>query len=196
MDDVPAGKVAPRAGRRAVAFLLSAACAILGACGGADGGSAAPAAVPVPAPVAAQQGSPPPGLAMMGRTSVVMNPMPAQAPPTAGAPQSAVPGPDDPGRIVAVVRDPDGTVRLQQRDGAVREVAPDGTMARGPGAAGALQGDLPPSLIVAVDSANTVHLVDPDACAARTIAPDGRVATTSLPSSRTDRTCNPFMRGR
>ena len=117
---------------------------------------------------------------MLGSTGVVLN-----------APATRMPESDDAGRIVAVARDADGTVRLQQRDGAVREVSPEGRIAIRSGAAAAMQGDLPPSMIVAVDAANTVHIVDPDACTARTISPQGRVATTLLSLPSAHRSCNP-----
>ena len=117
---------------------------------------------------------------MLGSTSVVLNPPATQGPLA-----------DEASRIVAVARDADATVRLKQRDGTVREVSPEGRMALRPAGAGPMQGDLSPSTIVAVDAANTVHIVDPDACTARTISADGRVATTLLALPSPDRGCNP-----
>ena len=169
--------------RRVAAFLLSAACAILAACGGADGGAPPPAAA---APIATPQANAAP---MAGRTAVVLNAVP-QAQPTE-------PGKDDPARIVAVARAADGTLRLQQGDGSVRVIAPDGQMVLRPGAAGAaLQGELPSSMIVAVDAGNTVHTVDPGACMARTISPDGRVMSRGLPAPRADTPCAAVPRTR
>ena len=185
MFEDPDGDVRPRPGRACATFLLSACCLVLASCGGSGDGTPATSAEVPSAPVASvRQGPPPPGLAMTGRTTVVLNP----------SPESAA---ADSGGTVAILKDAGGTVSLVQRDGSVREVSPDGKLAVRPaGTAAAAQGELPPSMIVAVDSANTVHIVDPDACMARTIAPDGRVATTLLPAQRVDRPCEASTRTR
>ena len=125
---------------------------------------------------------------------MVLNAAAAQAAPSPDAARSRAPSPDPQG-VVAVARDPDGTVRLKQRDGSVREIAPDGKMTlRSGDAAAPLQGDLPPSVIVAVDTSNTVHMVDPDACMARKVSTDGRVATTLLPAAPAGRPCGAVPR--
>jgi hypothetical protein len=126
---------------------------------------------------------------MLGQTTVVLNAPATAAPPPSAA--TAPPGAEapDPAAIVGVSRDANGTVRLMQRDGTVREVSPEGKLVVRPDASGTPAGDLPPTMIVAVDGANTVHIVDPDACMARTIARDGRVTTTLLPAPGADRAC-------
>ncbi len=188
MIERPVGEARPRLARRGVACLLSASCAmVLSACGGADDGPAARSAAPPTASSVPQQ-VPLLGHAMLGQTTVVLNAPATPAPPAAATASPGAEAPD-PAAIVGVSRDANGTVRLMQRDGTVREVSLEGKLVVRPDASGTPAGELPPTMIVAVDGANTVHIVDPDACMARTIARDGRVTTTLLPAPGADRPC-------
>ncbi|HEX7890074.1 MAG TPA: hypothetical protein VF522_12005 [Ramlibacter sp.] len=136
-----------------------------------------------PAPV--QPGTPAALSALAGLTTVTLNPQPS---PTDAAASGA---------IVAVARDAHGNLQLTQRDGVTRTLSPDGRLAVHPaGAAAPAGGELPQSMIVAVDASNTVHVVDPEACVSRRIAADGRVSTKFLPAQAAGRPCEAGPRDR
>jgi hypothetical protein len=202
MTDDPDRDGAVRPGRSAAVLFLACAGALLGGCGGGDRSTAdAPAAAP-PAflsqavnPAALPAGGTPSARGIVGQATVVLNPQPASAPVPAAAPAAPEAQRADPATIVGVAKDSHGNVLLQQRDGAIREVTADGKVALQAGSE-PVAGELPPTLIVAVDATNTVHMVDSDACRSRTIAPDGRVTTTALPPARADQPCLPGARMR
>jgi hypothetical protein len=185
MDPVPGKQRVPGGGRRACAVLLACCCTLVASCGGADSG---PPTQPQPE---AQPAAPvPPGTpaalrALSGRTMVTLNPQPAAA-------DAAVPA-----ATVAVARDANGNLQLTQRDGMTRTLSPDGKVTlHAAGTAAQVHSELPQSLIVAVDAANTVHVVDPEACVALRVAADGRVSTTFLPPAATGRRCEAGPRAR
>lgn len=156
-------------GARSVVFPIVCCCSLLSACGGGDASSAAPA---LPAAAALQAATPAALHALPGQTVVTLNAQPPLAPAAAAS-----------AATVAVRRGANGDLLLVQRDGATRTVTPEGRLTLQPqGAPTQAAADLPPSVMVAVDASNTVHMVDPQACVARRVAPDGRVTTTFLPA--------------
>lgn len=111
--------------------------------------------------------------AVPGQSMVTLNAVPTLAPEAAAS-----------AATVAVKRSASGDLVLMQRDGGTRTVSSGGKLTlqpSGPSADGTA--DLPPSVMVAVDASNTVHVVDPQACLARRIAPDGRVTSLFLPAA-------------
>jgi len=161
--------------------LLQSCCwLLLVSCGGND--APAPPDSPPSTALVVQPGSAAADRAMPGQARVMLNPE-AALPPLADRPSPAAQAlPAEPAATVAVTKDADGSVRLQQRDGSTRKVSRDGTITRGHVPTGE-RPDTQGTLIVAVDAGNTVFMVDPDACESRKVSPDGRVVTTLLPAA-------------
>lgn len=177
MDEVPRMRRVLRSGGGACAVLLACCCAVLASCGGSDGSAPPQSLSQVQPPGPVQAGAPASLRAMAGLTTVTLNPQ--SSPPESSASVA----------VVAVARDAHGDLQLVQRDGVTRTLSPDGKVTVQPAGATEAGESLPQSMIVAVDSANTVHVVDPDACVSRRIAADGRVSTTFLPAQSAGRPC-------
>jgi hypothetical protein len=178
---------------RSAGWLLLVCCfsTLLASCGGGDDSAAAaspvaPSAV-APALPAARAAT---GGGMGAASAAALQALPGQAIVTLNA--LPPPGPDAAASAatVAVRRGPDGALQLIQRDGATRTLSPDGKLTLQPaGTAAPPGGDLPASVMVAVDASNTVHVVDPQACLTRRVAPDGRVTMISLPAPGAGQAC-------
>lgn len=176
---------------------LAAACALTVSCGG-GGDSTAGASPDIGAAEAGAAASEQFRRAVVGETTVVINP-----PPVSPKPATEGGRPADPEHAarssfpVRIAVDGAGNLYLTQHDKSVRKITPAGVVTLLPENAGAIAAGKRPgdSLTVAADSAGNLHVADTVGCTVRKITPEGRVTTTSVPGPRTEQGCSAMRPG-